>query len=139
MVELYRWEFASQDECWGDRDEVALGIYGSDTGEAVYALAVDEAGQPTEEVLAVFLADDGAEAQLTLPVEASCIAIVTEQADGFQEEPLVLCEEQVWEDEMMCGTGSGIFGGGCSTGGAPAGLFAGLIGLLGLVRRRRSA
>ena len=140
LVELYRWEFASQDECWGDRDEVALGIYGSDTGEAVYALAVDEAGQPTEEVLAVFLADDGAEVALTMPVEASCIAIVTEQADGFQAAPFIVCEQDVWDDEdFLCGTDDRMFRGGCSTGGAPAGLFAGLIGLLGLVRRRRSA
>lgn len=139
LVELTRWDWTPQDECWGERDEVALGVYGSDTGEAVYALAVDPAGEPTDEVLGVFLADEGAEVQLSLPIEATCIAIVTEQADGFQDEPFILCEQEALDDAlMMCGTGSGIFGGGCSTGGAPAGLFAGLIGLLGLLRRRRS-
>ncbi|MFT5584822.1 MAG: MYXO-CTERM domain-containing protein [Cognaticolwellia sp.] len=137
-VELMSWALMPQDECWGERDEVALTIYGPGTGEAVYAFAVDQAGEPTEEILGVFLADDQVQAILTLPVEATCIAIVTEQADGFQEAPLILCEDQIWDGELICGTGDGIFRGGCSTGGAPAGLFAGLIGLLGLVRRRRA-
>lgn len=137
LFELYQWSWMPQDECWGERDEVTLGIYGSDNGEAVYAYAVDEAGEPTEEILGVFIADEGAEVALTLPVEAQCMAIVTEQADGFREAPILLCEGEVWDDEMYCGTHDGLFAGGCSTGGAPAGLFAGLIGLLGLMRRRR--
>ena len=137
-VELLSWVLAPQDQCWGERYQVELGIYGPGTGEAVYVFAVDQNNDPTEEVLGVFLADEQATVSLTVPVQATCMAIVTEQADGFQEAPYTVCEYQFWDEGFECGTPSGILRGGCSTGGAPAGLFAGLIGLLGLLRRRRA-
>ena len=141
QIALQSWAFFAQDECWGDRDEVELSIRGDEgSGQAVYALAVDEEGQLTDEVLGLWIADGPLVGQLSLEVEDRCIAVLIEQHDGVQGEPLLLCEDEVWDDqEFVCGTGGGFFGGGCSTGGgAPAGLFAGLIGLLGLMRRRRS-
>ena len=137
-VELMSWVLTPQDECWGERDQVELGIYGPGTGEAVYVFALDQYNEPTEEVLGVYLADEQATVSLTLPVQSACMAIVTEQADGFQEAPYIVCEYAFLDEGFECGTSTDIPRGGCSTGGGPAGLFAGLIGLLGLLRRRRA-
>lgn len=140
-TEIGGWTPMNWDQCQEARTEILATVTAPEAGWSVAAFPTAE--RSAEEELDVFLLS-GSKSTIRFdgPADADCVYLAfTDAAGAFSE-----VQEHCTPDDLEYDTGlewcdfeddQRRVGGGCSSGSSPAGLLAGVLGLVGLLLRRR--
>jgi MYXO-CTERM domain-containing protein len=140
-TEIGGWQPQGWDDCQEARTEILARVTVPEPGWSVAAFPTAE--RSAEEELDLFLlADSTGTLRFDAPEGAECVYLEFRDAAGAFSEVQERCApDGLLDDTGMewCGTDDGPqrLGGGCSSSGTAPGLLAGLVGLVGLLLRRR--